>query len=113
MSYLFAMSLLLVSALLEAGGDAVVRLGLHATSGVRRILLLASGGLILLIYACAVNAPPWAFGRLIGVYVVFFFLAAQAIGWFVFGEAPTAAVWIGGSLVVLGGLIVSSGGGLR
>jgi small multidrug resistance family-3 protein len=35
-----------------------------------------------------VNAPPWDFGKLIGIYVVFFFSIAQLISWLVFKQIP-------------------------
>ena len=99
--------LLFVSALLEAGGDAIVRTGLHSTSSLRRILLFLSGGLVLFAYGYLVNRPPWDFGKLLGVYVVFFFVVAQAIGLVVFGQALSRGVWIGGVLIVAGGVIVA------
>jgi drug/metabolite transporter superfamily protein YnfA len=107
MRYLTALPLLFAAALLEAGGDALVRMGLHASPAFRRLLFLAAGGLILFGYGCLVNAPPWDFGRLIGVYVVFFFLIAQVISWLAFGQAPTRAIWIGGLFIVIGGGIIS------
>ena len=99
--------LLFVSALLEAGGDAIVRRGLHASSALNRALLFLAGGLVLFLYGYVVNRPPWDFGKLLGVYVVFFFVVAQAIGWFAFGQVPSRGVWIGGALIVAGGVVVA------
>ncbi len=99
--------LLFTAALFEAGGDALVRTGLHAPDRTSRILRIAGGGFVLLLYGCLVNAPPWDFGRLIGVYVVFFFLIAQAISWIVFHQPPNTALWLGGALIVAGGVIIS------
>jgi drug/metabolite transporter (DMT)-like permease len=99
---------LFAAALLEASGDALVRKGLHG-SAMSRAALLAAGALVLFAYGCAVNSPPWAFGRLLGVYVVFFFLVAQAIGWLFFGEAPDARIWLGGACIAIGGAIISAG----
>jgi small multidrug resistance family-3 protein len=108
MRYLTALPLLFVAALLEAGGDALVRFGLHASPTARRIAFLSAGGLILFGYGCFVNAPPWDFGELLGIYVVFFFLIAQAIGWLVFGQVPTRGIWLGGLFIVIGGAIISA-----
>jgi len=108
MRYLTALPLLFVAAVLEAGGDALVRSGLHALPTARRILFLSAGGLILFGYGCVVNAPPWDFGRLLGIYVVFFFAIAQAIGWLVFGQVPTRGIWLGGAFIVIGGAIVAA-----
>ena len=108
MRYLTALPLLFAAALLEAGGDALVRFGLHASPAPRRVLFLSAGGLILFGYGCFVNASSWEFGRLLGVYVVFFFLIAQAIGWLVFGQVPTRGIWLGGAFIVIGGAIISA-----
>ena len=99
--------LLFLSALLEAGGDAIVRTGLHASSALNRALLFVAGGLVLFAYGFVVNRPPWDFGKLLGVYVVFFFVVAQAIGWLFFGQPPSRGVWIGGALIVAGGVVVA------
>jgi len=99
--------LLLTAALLEASGDAVVRLGLHASTTLVRMALFVIGGVILFSYGYAVNAPPWDFGRLLGVYVVFFFLIAQLISWIVFHQRPSTAVLVGGAFIVAGGIIIS------
>jgi drug/metabolite transporter superfamily protein YnfA len=110
MRYGATFSLLLVAALLEAGGDALVRLGLHAPASTRRLLFLAIGGVTLFGYGCLVNTPLLDFGRLLGVYVVLFFLIAQAIGWLVFGQVPTRGIWLGGLFIAIGGAIVSVSG---
>ena len=52
------------------------------------------------------NAPEWDFGRLLGIYVVFFFVIAQAISWLVFHQPPTQTTWIGGALIVAGGVVL-------
>jgi len=97
--------LLLLAALLEAGGDALVRSGLRG-SGPSRLVWMLAGGLVLFAYGCAVNTPAWDFGRLLGIYVVFFFVVAQAIGWIAFRQKPDSGVWAGGALIVLGGIVL-------
>jgi drug/metabolite transporter superfamily protein YnfA len=99
--------ILFSAAVLEAGGDAVVRSGLHASTLISRVLFFVAGGLILFSYGWVVNAPPWDFGRLLGVYVVFFFVVAQLISWIVFGQKPGSPVLIGGLFVIAGGCIMS------
>src|ERR1700733_12283736 len=74
-----ALLVLLVAAALEAGGDALVRVGLHANVLWQRAATFALGAIVLFAYGCTVNAPPWDFGKLIGVYIVFFFLIAQLL----------------------------------
>jgi small multidrug resistance family-3 protein len=99
--------LLLLAALLEAVGDAFVRLGLRSSATTPRIAFFLAGTVSLFVYSWAVNSPPWDFGRLLGLYVVFFFLIAQVISWLVFHQKPSAAMLIGGGFIALGGLIIS------
>jgi len=101
--------LLLLAAALEAGGDALVRAGLRSPAGLRPGFLLA-GAAVLFSYGCAVNAPNWDFGKLLGVYVVFFFVVAQAIAWIAFHQAPGRGVLVGGACIVVGGAIVAMSG---
>ncbi len=91
---------LLLAAVLEVGGDALVRWGLK--SG--RIPGFVLGAAALFAYGLFVNLPKWDFSRLLGVYMAVFFVASQAIGLLVFGETLSAARWVGGVLVVAGGL---------
>ena len=107
MRYGISMAFLLLAALLEAGGDALMRSGIHTISGVRRLLFFLAGGLVLTAYGYTVNAPPWDFGRLLGIYVAFFFVVAQIIAWLAFGQKPSTQVLLGGALIIAGGLIVS------
>ena len=59
MSYGVSMIVLLAAAVLEAGGDALMRGGLHAPSLARRLLFLLAGSVVLALYGYTVNAPPW------------------------------------------------------
>jgi drug/metabolite transporter superfamily protein YnfA len=102
-----AILLLAIAALLEAGGDALVRTGLRSDSGLVRCCLFLTGAVVLFLYGLAVNAPPWDFGRVLGIYLVFFFIAAQLISWLAFGQPPTRAVLLGGLLIVSGGLVIA------
>src|SRR6266542_3954546 len=105
MTRLSALSALFLAAILEAGGDAVVRAGNHRGRGVMRLLLLLAGAAILFAYGVTVNTLPWDFGRLLGIYVVFFFLVAQAISWFAFSRPPSPTTIVGGAFILLGGII--------
>ena len=101
------MLLLLVAASLEAGGDALVRVGLHGTSLATRLGFLAAGAIVLFAYGVTVNLPPWDFGRLLGVYVVLFFLVAQVINWLAFGVAPGPRILLGGLLIIGGAVVIT------
>ena len=72
-----------------------------------RIGFLALGSVVLFAYGLTVNAPPWDFGQLLGVYVTLFFLVAQLINWLGFGLQPTLPIMAGGSLIVAGGLMIA------
>ena len=98
---------LIVAAGLEAIGDAIVRVGLHSHSTWQRAALFAVGAAVLFSYGWTVNAPPWVFGRLLGLYVVFFFVIAQIISWLAFKQRPSLAVMLGGCLIVAGGIVIA------
>jgi multidrug transporter EmrE-like cation transporter len=98
---------LIVAASLEAGGDALMRIGLHSTAIWNRLALFAVAAVVLFAYGWTVNAPPWGFGKLLGLYVVFFFLIAQIISWLVFKQTPSPMVLFGGCLIIAGGIVIS------
>jgi small multidrug resistance family-3 protein len=98
--------ILLFAAILETGGDAIVRMGLHA-SGTARALAFLAGAVVLFAYGWVVNFPPWDFGKLLGVYVVFIFLVAQLISWIFFKQQPTGAMALGGLLIFSGGAVIA------
>ena len=98
---------LFLAALLEAGGDALIRAGLHKTLPWQKAWLFAVAALVLFAYGWTVNSPPWDFGKLLGLYVVFFFLTAQAISWLAFQQIPSLAVLVGGLFIVTGGIIIA------
>jgi small multidrug resistance family-3 protein len=107
MSRTLSLFVLLLAAILEAGGDALVRSSMHASTMSTRFAFLVFGAIVLCAYGYAVNRPPWDFGRLIGVYVVFFFLVAQGISWLAFNQRPTGPIVVGGAFVVTGGVIMA------
>lgn len=107
MRYSLAMLVLLCAACMEAGGDALMRVGLRSPTRAHAALFFVLGGLVLTVYGYTVNAPPWDFGRLLGVYVAFFFVMAQIISWAGFGQKPAPMVLLGGALIVIGGCVVS------
>jgi multidrug transporter EmrE-like cation transporter len=102
-----AIMILLFAAALEASGDAMIRVGLHTNTAWHRYAMFAAAGIVLFAYGLSVNAPPWDFGKLLGLYVVFFFVIAQFISWLFFKQTPSPMVLIGGSLIVAGGIVIS------
>jgi len=106
MSRTLALLILFTAAVLEAGGDAVIRAGLHNSRLLSRLMFFLIGGCVLFAYGWVVNAPPWDFGKLLGIYVVFFFVVAQLISFFAFGQRPSLTLLLGGLLIVAGGLVI-------
>ena len=110
MSTLVVFGLLLAAALLETGADAVIRLALHTPAPAGgRMLLFVAGAATLFGYGYLVNTVPWDFGRLLGLYIVLFFIVAQMMGWIVFGQAPPTGIYVGGAFILIGGAIISVG----
>ncbi len=91
---------LIGAALLEVGGDALVRWGLKSSHWVG----FALGAVVLFAYGLAVNQPKWDFSQLLGIYIVLFFLVSQLTGYFVFHEPLTQGRMVGGFLVTAGGI---------
>ena len=102
-----ALLVLLGAAILEAGGDAIVRR--RAARREHRIQAGPDPGrrVVLMAYGVTVNLPPWDFGRLLGIYVTLFFLVAQVINALAFGIAPSTPILVGGALVIAGGLVMT------
>ena len=59
------------------------------------------------LYGFTVNIPHWDFGRLLGIYVVLFFLMAQVLAKVRFNQAPTTPIYVGGALIAAGGIIIA------
>ena len=102
-----AIVILAFAALLEALGDSLFQVAFYRSSGVARVLWFVVGALVLTSYGSVVNIPRWDFGKLLGVYVVLFFLMAQLLNKVRFQQAPTPPIYLGGSLIVAGGLIIA------
>src|SRR6516165_2993857 len=106
MTDLRTLVVLIFAALLEAGGDAIIRKALHASAGPWRIGLFGAAAGVLFAYGYLVNVSSWDFGRLLGLYVVFFFIISQLLSRWVMGHWPSHGVLMGGFLIVAGGAII-------
>jgi hypothetical protein len=102
-----AFILLTLAALLEAFGDSLFQSGLYRSAGAARGLFFVCGAVVLALYGFTVNIPHWDFGKLLGVYVVLFFLVAQVLAKVRFNQAPTTPIYVGGTLIATGGLIIA------
>jgi small multidrug resistance family-3 protein len=99
-------AVLLFAAFLEAHGDSCFQAGLYRSSGAARYLAFAGGAVTLSLYGLVVNTPPWEFGKLLGLYVVLFFVVVQVLAKVRFNQTPTPPILVGGSLILLGGLVI-------
>lgn len=104
--------MLVLATTLEAGGDAIVRVGLRPGDVPVRTALMLSGGVVLCLYDLMLNLAPLDWGRLMSAYVATFFVVGQAINLLAFGTAPTLPVVVGGALIVAGGLVARTDDGL-
>jgi small multidrug resistance family-3 protein len=93
------------AALLEVGGDAMIRKGLHKAS----LFFIITGFLILGCYGMTVNIVKWDFSRLLGVYVAIFALISVLFGLLVFRETISVSTWAGLAIIMLGGMVIQFG----
>ena len=93
------------AALLEVGGDAAVRKGLHG----RAALFIVAGCLMLGGYGLVVNMVRWDFSKLLGVYVAVFALVSVLWGRFLLKENVPLSTWVGVAIIAAGGLVIQFG----
>jgi hypothetical protein len=98
---------LIVATLLEAGGDAIVRMAIYDHAGVARVALFFAGAALLFGYGTFLNLAPLEFGRVIGLYLATLFVVWQVINFIAFKAVPTLPILVGGALVVAGGAIIT------
>ena len=103
------LAFVLAATVLEACGDAVVRMALHQHSSTTwaRVSLFLLGGLLLTLYGTSLNLAPVEFAAVTGVYVAMLFVVFQIVNYLFFGVPPTVQIVVGGVLIVAGGLVVS------
>jgi hypothetical protein len=104
---LSVLGFLLLATILEASGDAIVRMGLYQRSLTPRILLFLGGTVLLFGYGLSLNLAPLAFGRVVGLYIAILFVVWQIINFVVFRSLPTLPILVGGALILAGGGIVT------
>ena len=96
---------LLLAALFEVGGDALIRVGLRENG----YLLIVLGFVILGSYGLVLNQVPIDFSKLLGVYVGLFAATSVLFGRFVFHESPSFHVWLGAGIVLAGSALMQWG----
>ena len=102
-----AFLVLALAAYLEVQGDACFQSGLFHSSGWKQIAWFLAGTAILVGYSLFLNSSKFEFGRLLGIYVVLFFLVAQIVAKLQFHQSPSKPMYVGGAFVAVGGLIMT------
>jgi drug/metabolite transporter (DMT)-like permease len=102
-----AFLVLAVAAYLEVQRDACFQSGLYRSSGAKQIGWFVAGAVVLVCYSLFLNFSQIDFGKLLGIYVVLFFLVAQIVARLQFHQSPSKPIYVGGAFVVVGGLILT------
>jgi hypothetical protein len=104
---LTTLGFLLIATTLEVSGDAVVRLAIYNHLGLSRLLLMLGGTALLFGYGFSLNLAPVEFRHVVGFYIATLFVVWQTINFVVFRTSPNLPIFVGGALIVIGGLIVT------
>jgi small multidrug resistance family-3 protein len=91
-----AFTVLALAAYLEVQGDSLFQLGLYRSSGMKQIGFFVAGTLVLAVYSLFLNSSKVDFGKLLGLYVVLFFLVAQIVAKLQFHQSPSKPIYVGG-----------------
>jgi drug/metabolite transporter superfamily protein YnfA len=94
-----------IGALLEVGGDLVIRMGLRGGG----TIVIVIGMAVLATYGLIVNSVPWDFSRIFGIYISLFALVSVLSGRFVLQENVSVSTWLGLCFIISGALIVQFG----
>jgi drug/metabolite transporter (DMT)-like permease len=98
---------LIIATVLEVSGDAIVRMAIYDHSGPARAALFVAGALLLFGYGSFLNLAPFEFGKVVGLYIATLFVVWQLINFIFFKTVPTLPIVVGGTLVVMGGAIIT------
>ena len=96
-----------IATILEATGDAVVRIALHHHNLAARIGFFLFGAAALTLYGTSLNLAPVEFAQVTGLYIATLFVVFQITNFLFFKTLPTPQVFVGGALIVTGGMIVA------
>jgi hypothetical protein len=94
---------------LQRWSDALVRKSIYEYTGTYRIVCMIIGAALLFGYGFTLNLAPIEFGKVVGLYIATLFVMWQLINVITFKTTPSLPVLVGGSLIIIGGLIVSFG----
>ena len=96
----------LASTIFEAAGDAILRIALNSHAVPVRVGYFATGMLLLTLYGTSLNLAPVEFGKVVGLYIALLFIVFQVTNYIAFKARPTLPIFVGGTLIVAGGLLV-------
>jgi small multidrug resistance family-3 protein len=99
--------ILLAAAVLEVGGDALIRRGLRGSG----VALVAAGFVVLGSYGVVVNLLDLDFSRLLGAYVGIFAIVSVLAGRLVFRDQVPLSTWLGLFVILAGSLVIQLGHG--
>jgi hypothetical protein len=104
-----ALLFLVIATVIEVSGDAAIRLALYNYPGVTgiRIGLFVLGATLLFGYGTFLNLAPLEFREVVGLYIATLFVIWQIINFLFFRTLPTPPILVGGTLIVIGGAVVS------
>src|SRR5215471_8109288 len=97
--------ILVAAAVLEVGGDALIRKGMRGGG----TALIVVGFVVLGSYGVVVNLSPVDFSKLLGAYVGVFALVSVGAGIALFGDRVPASTWLGVAIVLIGSLVIHFG----
>jgi hypothetical protein len=100
-------AVLALAAYLEVQGDACFQAGLYHASRMRRVGWFLAGTAVIVCYSLFLNSSNIDFGKLLGIYVVLFFLVAQIVAKLQFHQSPSKPIYVGGAFIAIGGLIMT------
>lgn len=107
LKFLGVWAFLIAATAMEASGDALVRVGLFEKTGAIRVGTLVGGAALLFGYGVALNLTPLPFERVVGLYIATLFVVWQVVSFVTFRTMPSVPILIGGTLIVVGGLLVT------
>src|SRR5690242_15850200 len=89
-----------LATILEATGDAVIRVALHRQTTVGRISFFVLGTVLLAFYGTSLNLAPVDFATVTGLYVAAVFITFQITSYIFFRQVPSVSILIGGLLII-------------
>ena len=102
-----AFAVLAHAAYLEVQGDACFQSGLYRSSGANRLGWFLGGTVVLVCYSLFLNSSKVDFGKLLGVYVLLFFVVDRIVAKLQFHQSPGKPTYVGGAFIVIGGLVMT------